>query len=192
MTSRPAPQDDPAPQDPAPQDDRASQDDRAPQHAPSLRLAAIADAGALALLSTQTPGAPQWPLQTFRDLPSQPNRYTLVLVIQGRIVGYAVGALLPPAPFEAELEAIVIHPEMQRRGYGRTLLQAVQNWCRHRQATTLRLEVRASNLAAAQLYMAAGFFTAGRRPGYYRAPPEDAVLMQWSPGLSTSAGALDA
>ena len=41
----------------------------------------------------------------------------------------------------------------------------------------LTLEVRVSNDAAQALYRAYGFRLAGLRPGYYRYPEEDALLM---------------
>jgi len=44
------------------------------------------------------------------------------------------------------------------------------------------LEVRASNDPARLLYEKLGFQQAGRRPGYYRNPREDALILrkEWS------------
>jgi ribosomal-protein-alanine N-acetyltransferase len=41
----------------------------------------------------------------------------------------------------------------------------------------LTLEVRERNAAAINMYKEAGFTEAGRRPGYYNCPVEDAILM---------------
>ena len=41
----------------------------------------------------------------------------------------------------------------------------------------LTLEVRASNAAAIALYRSCGLGSIGRRPNYYRQPPEDALLL---------------
>ena len=43
---------------------------------------------------------------------------------------------------------------------------------------SMTLEVAASNDAAIELYAAFGFSVVGRRVGYYRVPPDDALLMR--------------
>ncbi len=57
------------------------------------------------------------------------------------------------------------------------LVHAALNWGRDLRADEIRLEVRESNVGAVQLYERCGFVIAGRRPGYYTNPPEDALLM---------------
>jgi ribosomal-protein-alanine N-acetyltransferase len=42
----------------------------------------------------------------------------------------------------------------------------------------MELEVRASSAGAIALYTGLGFVEAGRRPGYYAEPKDDAVLMR--------------
>ena len=44
--------------------------------------------------------------------------------------------------------------------------------------SSLTLEVRASNYPAISLYEKLGFIQVGRRPGYYRSPREDALILQ--------------
>jgi ribosomal-protein-alanine N-acetyltransferase len=44
-------------------------------------------------------------------------------------------------------------------------------------ARSAHLEVRPSNEAALRLYRSAGFEEVLRRPGYYREPAEDALVM---------------
>ena len=42
----------------------------------------------------------------------------------------------------------------------------------------MELEVRAGSVGAIALYKRLGLVAVGRRPGYYRSPMEDAVLMR--------------
>ncbi len=146
----------------------------------TYRRARLHEAEAIAALAAQISGAPHWTVAVYRDLAVNPLRLLLVAEDAGHLVAYAAAALTPPMPFEAELEAIAVQPAHQRRGLGRALLQHVQQWTLQQQALPLRLEVRASNSDAEQLYRTAGFLPCGRRPRYYRDPEEDALLMQWT------------
>ena len=68
--------------------------------------------------------------------------------------------------------------ELRRRGTAQALLQALQERLAARGIGSLTLEVRASNLPAQRLYTAAGFACIGRRPNYYLAPREDALILR--------------
>jgi ribosomal-protein-alanine N-acetyltransferase len=76
---------------------------------------------------------------------------------------------------EAHVIRIAVDPAHRRRGVGRALLAALVAWARSRDASAVLLEVRATNVAAQQLYVAAGFGAEGRRRGYYP-DGEDALL----------------
>ena len=80
---------------------------------------------------------------------------------------------------ELHVLELVIHPEQQRQGLGRQLLQYVLDFNREQGIQMAFLEVRASNLAAQRLYENLGFCETGRRRGYYPAASgrEDALLM---------------
>lgn len=93
------------------------------------------------------------------------------------IRGFAVASLLPP---QAELETIAVLARHQRHGLGRLLLNALIQELRQAGTGELRLEVRASNLAAIGFYRSAGFSEIGRRARYYADPIEDAILMNLS------------
>ena len=101
---------------------------------------------------------------------------------QGRSArsGFAVATALciPGMPAECELEFVLVPPETRRQGIGRMLIDTVVAWARDLGASEIRLEVRESNAPALRLYEACGFVVAGRRPGYYADPAEDAVLMR--------------
>lgn len=95
-----------------------------------------------------------------------------------QLQGYAIVARLP---FEAELQAIGVHPMYRRSGAGRGLMDAVFATSKSWSSERLLLEVRVGNRSAIGLYQRCGFSEDGRRKGYY--PPqgaaerEDALLM---------------
>ena len=77
---------------------------------------------------------------------------------------------------EWELENIAVADAAKRRGYGALLIASLLEHARGNRASSIFLEVRASNVAARRLYEKFGFEVASRRPQYYRNPSEDAVL----------------
>ena len=99
----------------------------------------------------------------------------LVLVAQGDINGYAIMSV---AAREAHILNLCVHPELQRRGFGRQLLHALCIRADSLGVERAFLEVRPSNAAAINLYTAAGFEQIGVRPSYYQAHGgrEDAVI----------------
>jgi ribosomal-protein-alanine N-acetyltransferase len=96
--------------------------------------------------------------------------------ITGEIAAYAV---LMPGVEEAELLNIGVAASHQRQGLGGAMLSALCKVAKDRQLYRLFLEVRASNLAALNLYRRAGFEQVGVRRGYYRDAEgsEDALVM---------------
>ena len=96
-----------------------------------------------------------------------------------RIIGYGVMSV---AVGEAHILNICIHPEFQRQGLGRRLLQRLLTRARKHGADTVFLEVRASNRTALRLYLDLGFNEVGLRRGYYplRQGREDAVMLALS------------
>ncbi len=91
-----------------------------------------------------------------------------------KVVGFAIARVVSD---EAELLTIAVEPSVRRRGVGAALLARARDDSRERGAASMHLEVRAGNTIAQRLYARAGFTEQGRRPRYYTAPVEDAVLM---------------
>jgi ribosomal-protein-alanine N-acetyltransferase len=98
----------------------------------------------------------------------------LVAQAEDGVAGFAVAAMVGA---DAELESIAVEAAAQGRGIGRALMLELMRQLKAAGVGKLGLEVRASNAAAIGLYTAIGFGEVGRRPGYYREPIEDAVLM---------------
>ena len=143
-----------------------------------------ADLDAVIALERESDGAPLWSeaeyLQAMKDhADSALRRCALVAEVRGGFAGFAVVRLLTtPDGGEAELESIVVAPELRGRGIGAALLAEVIQRARAQGARRLDLEVRASNAGAIRLYERLGLRETGRRRGYYRHPDEDAVLMR--------------
>jgi ribosomal-protein-alanine N-acetyltransferase len=90
------------------------------------------------------------------------------------IAGYIVARLTAN---ELHINNVAVREKYRRRGIGSTLLARILTEGRRLAATAAFLEVRAGNSLAQALYEKCGFRGIGRRPNYYSAPLEDAVIM---------------
>lgn len=97
-----------------------------------------------------------------------------VLEQMGKVLGYANLRILAG---EGEIERIAVLPEYRRQGAGRKLMDAMVDHARKHQVYAIALEVRSGNAAARNLYESYGFAGEAVRKGYYRNPPEDAIIM---------------
>jgi ribosomal-protein-alanine N-acetyltransferase len=81
---------------------------------------------------------------------------------------------------EIEILQLGTHPDRQRQGLGRRLLDFVLTAAAASGCGAVFLEVRRGNVAARCLYEAAGFQVCGQRPGYYPlgSEREDALLLR--------------
>ena len=98
------------------------------------------------------------------------------VVAEGETVA-AYGGLLTVLD-EGQITNIATHPDHRRRGYAARVLEALLAEAARRGLAFVTLEVRESNDAAISLYQKYGFSVVGRRPRFYSAPVEAALLMQ--------------
>ena len=108
---------------------------------------------------------------------SNPLSLWLVALDEDKVVGY-VGAQI--VPDEADMMNVAVHPDYRRRGVARMLVGSLVEALIKRGSHRLTLEVRASNEPAKRLYETLGFSQVGLRRNYYRAPREDALILQLS------------
>jgi ribosomal-protein-alanine N-acetyltransferase len=146
-----------------------------------VRAGRAEDLEAVVALERAAAEAPHWPVGLYQamvevDAERRSPRCLFVAEAAAGLVGFAVGACR--AGGCGELESVVVEAGSRRAGTGRALCAAVLEWCRSRGADAVELEVRAASLGAIALYRQLGFREAGRRPGYYRDPEDDAVLMR--------------
>ncbi len=106
---------------------------------------------------------------------TNPLALWLVAEEDGRVVGYVGSQTVMD---EADMMNLAVEPSLRRKGIARQLVEALLERLRQQGAVSLTLEVRASNEAAIALYESMGFTAIGRRPGYYRAPREDAWILR--------------
>lgn len=99
-----------------------------------------------------------------------------VMIIDQEVAAYALMMLVVD---EAQLLNVSVAKSFQRQGFGESLLRHMIDRAKTAHASTVFLEVRASNVAALALYEKMGFAEMSVRRGYYPAKHgrEDAVLM---------------
>ncbi len=78
---------------------------------------------------------------------------------------------------EGHITNIAVRPDKRRLGFGETVTRALMQLASDTGMRFLELEVRASNVAAQEMYKKLGFIKVGRRKGYYADTGEDALLM---------------
>ena len=116
--------------------------------------------------------------RSFRRLLSAPSAVTLVAVAGERIVGYAI-VLLRRSSSVARLYSLARDATDGSRGIGTTLLEAAEREAAARGASQIRLELRADNAAALNLYERHGYVVFGRTADYYE-DHADALRMRKS------------
>jgi ribosomal-protein-alanine N-acetyltransferase len=146
-----------------------------------VRAGGAEDLAAVVALERGVAEAPHWSEAEYGGIVQTREggvqRCLWVAEAEGRLVGFAVGKVVG-AEGLAELESVVVDAAARRTGVGRELCGAVVGWSRRQGAATVELEVRAGSVGAIALYVGLGFAGVGRRPGYYHAPKDDAVLMR--------------
>lgn len=101
------------------------------------------------------------------------GRYHRVALAQNQIVGYLLAMWILD---ELHVNKLGVLPRFRRRGVGRELIDDCETFARSRGITTIRLEVRETNLTAINFYESLDYRAEYRRPGYYRGG-EAAVVM---------------
>lgn len=114
-----------------------------------------------------------WPLWDLIGVLTFPNVIRLKAMRDDKMIGFAA-VDLRPSEQTAWIATIGVLPEYRGRGIGRQLMQACEQ-----QVTlkSIRLNVRASNHVAIQLYQDLGYIKIGVWPSYY-SDGEEALIME--------------
>ena len=100
--------------------------------------------------------------------------HTFLIEEGGQVCGYASMTAL----FEdAEVGNVAVKEGCRGRGFGKALMNAMEEKARSLSAERILLEVRPSNTPARSLYDGLGYLPIALRKGYY-ADGEDAIVME--------------
>jgi ribosomal-protein-alanine N-acetyltransferase len=138
-----------------------------------IRPFVASDAGAVAVIAAQSPGAAQWPESSYRGLESA-GLLAWVADDGERVSGFLVGRVIGD---EAEILNLAVSPSERRRSTATALLTAFFQSAEAQNVQSIFLEVRKSNAEAVAFYHARGFQITGERACYYHEPLEDALCM---------------
>ncbi len=155
-----------------------------------LRTAQPADLEAIMAIETSTFPSDAWSPSTMAAELAGPHGHYLVAVADdGVLDGYA-GLFAPSGSEQADIQTIAVTPRARRRGLGRTLMGALLDEARRREASEVLLEVRADNPGAHALYAELGFEQIAVRPNYYQPDGVDALILRLPLGPAAAARGL--
>lgn len=124
-----------------------------------------------------------WPDRAFTtEIENELGNYFVAENEQGEIIGYAGFWLILD---EAHITTIAVRPDCRRQGLGEKLLQKLIDTGYEKNAKWFTLEVRASNIAAQNMYYKYNFKSLGLRKKYYQDDDEDAMIM-WTENIWSS------
>lgn len=121
-----------------------------------------------------------WSEQGFLD--ALESKYTIMLVLQEesapQVSAPVLGYIVMYVSFdEGEISKVAVAKDMQQKGIGSRLLEAMLEAGEEKGIARYVLEVRNSNLPAIGLYSKYLFKKIGIRKGFYEKPREDAIIM---------------
>ncbi|MBQ9940315.1 MAG: ribosomal protein S18-alanine N-acetyltransferase [Clostridia bacterium] len=114
-----------------------------------------------------------WSEQEFCRLDANEYARGFVALKDGKITGFVTIYCIDDW---IEITDIAVSSEFRRMGIGQALLDRAVRFAKDKNASCVRLEVRASNSSAISLYKKKGFEKVGVRKNYYSSPVEDAEL----------------
>ncbi|HEX5413493.1 MAG TPA: ribosomal protein S18-alanine N-acetyltransferase [Terriglobia bacterium] len=119
-----------------------------------------------------------WRVCDYERLAADPQGLILVAESEARMLPEIVGfSVFYRMDKESELWNIAVQPAHRRQSIARALLVEACKRLAESGVQRLFLEVRESNLPAAELYYSFGFELLGRRKEYYVNPKEDALVL---------------
>jgi ribosomal-protein-alanine N-acetyltransferase len=133
-----------------------------------------ADAVAVLVIAQRSPQAAQWSAAAYNQALAA-GQLVLLAEENRHICGFAAARIIDR---EAEILNIAVDPLQRRTGVGSALVAAILEEAIRAEVQRVFLEVRALNQTAIAFYERHGFTISGERKQYYRAPAENAVLMQ--------------
>ena len=111
----------------------------------------------------------------FAAMLAWPDNVAFVAELDGQIVGLCQvhGVRILATNSYADVAALVVHPDCQRRGVGVALIQEAESWANQRGYESLRLRSGVHREEAHQFYIGLGFSTAGASYAFERSLGEN-------------------
>lgn len=131
------------------------------------------DVESIVEIQSSSPEVAQWTARDYQRV-ARGEMAGWVATERDTVLGFLVARRVAS---DIEILNFAVRPEARRCGIGGALLNVALDWGADGKAEHVLLEVRASNFAALQFYERRGFQVVGRRPRYYVAPIEDALLL---------------
>ena len=139
----------------------------------NVRRMELHDVEGILAVQAACPEIAQWTLWDYERV-AQDEMGGWVAEQEGNIVGFIVARRVSS---DMEILNFAVHDKVRRRGIGSALFNEAIDWGKSFGAEDALLEVRASNTEAIEFYERRDFRVTGRRPRYYVAPIEDALLL---------------
>ena len=131
------------------------------------------DAKELSVLDAKCFAVP-WSETSFSNEANNPIANYVIARIDDKIVGYAGFWAVTD---EGQITNIAVLKEFRRQKIAHKMLTKLIEKAKEKNLCSLSLEVRASNIAAINLYSGFGFKPVGIRKNYYKNPTENAIFM---------------
>jgi len=139
-----------------------------------LRTLELRDIEDVLAIQAASPEIAQWSLWDYDRVARGEMAGWVTENESGEITGFIVARRIAN---DLEILNFAVRPTARRQGIGAALLGEALRWASAFSAAQAFLEVRASNLAALRFYEQHKFQVTGRRPRYYTAPIEDALVL---------------
>ena len=139
-----------------------------------LRTLELRDIEDVLAIQAASPEIAQWSLWDYDRVARGEMAGWVAESESGDITGFIVARRIAN---DLEILNFAVRPTARRQGIGAALLGEALRWGAEFSADKAFLEVRASNLAALRFYEQHKFQVTGRRPRYYTAPIEDALVL---------------
>lgn len=126
-----------------------------------------------ARLESEALGREAWSAEAIKETIALNGRY-FAAFINGEFAGHGGFTF---AADEGYITNIAVDRKVRRQGVAVKLVEAMCGCAKELGLSFLSLEVRESNEPAIRLYEKTGFTVRGKRPSFYSAPDETAIIM---------------
>lgn len=144
------------------------------EHSLIFRAMSLEDIPAICAIEQEAFATPWTEAAFYNELINNHFAHYMVMESQGEIAGYGGIWLIMN---EAHVTNIAVEKKFRGRKLGELLMFEIQKTAQFMGAARMTLEVRVSNVVALNLYAKMGFYSVGKRKGYYSDNGEDAMIM---------------